>query len=280
MEVEWRPLAAGEVLERTFLLYRARFRLFVSIALFAAALCTAWAAWQGWALGELRAETAAFWQGGRSLADLYVALLADAFPLAAITCATAALLQGKPIGVAASYRQVWPRWHCYLRLSLVAAVRVTWPLLIVLVAFAGWEKWMARGAAAAGPWLLLEYLVALPACIWLLCRYALCLTVCVMEEGGVQASLRRAARLSEGLRLKIFLLLLLVYIMLQILGFAALVPVLEAFRHMPAHLPRAAAVYELAAEFFLTLMSMPVYGIGLTVIYMDACLRKDGAAWK
>jgi hypothetical protein len=283
MELEWRPLTAGEVLERTFQIYRARFRLFAALAGVAAAACTAAAAWQmfsarGWPAGVAAEGAAAFWQGGHTLVDVYVALLAYALPLAAITCATAALLRRKPIGVAASFRQVWPRSFCYLRLSLVAALGMTWPFLVVLIPFAAWEMWTAPGQAAAGAgvWLLLEYLVAIPACLWLLCRYALCMTVSVVEKVGVLPSIRRSIQLSDGVRLKIFLLILLVYVLDLIFRFAASVPVLEAFPHVPGRLPLAARVYELVIEFLLTLVSTPVYGIGLMLIYTDACIRKDG----
>uniref|UniRef100_A0A7V5CSV7 Glycerophosphoryl diester phosphodiesterase membrane domain-containing protein n=1 Tax=Acidobacterium capsulatum TaxID=33075 RepID=A0A7V5CSV7_9BACT len=283
MELEWRPLTAAEVLERTFHIYRAHLRVFVALAVPAALGCTAWAAWlqfgeRAWPPGFSVSAAAAVWQGGCSLLGVYVALLAYALPLAAITSATAALLRGKQIGMAASYRQVWPRTFCYLRLSAAAALAMTWPLLAVLVVFAAWQIWAAPDAAA-GPWLLLIYLVALPACIWLLCRYALCMTICVVEQVGILASIRRSVSLSVGLRLKIFLLVLLVYVLSLICRFAASVPVFEAFPHLPGHLPLAAGVYELVTGFVLTLVSVPVYSIGLMMIYVDARIRKEGSAW-
>lgn len=250
----------------------------------AAVVCTAEAAWREFGTHRWSAEfsapgPAAVWQGACSLLDVYVALLAYALPLAAMTFATAALLRGKHIGMATSYLQVWPRAFCYLRLSAVAALGMTWPLLALLVAFAAWQAWAMPGAVS-WPWLLLEYLIAIPACIWLLCRYALCMTVCVVEKQGIAASMRRSVRLSEGLRLKIFLLVLLVYVLSMVFRFAASVPVLEAFPHLPGHLPLAARVYELVTGFVLTLLSVPIYGIGLMMIYMDARIRKDGSVWQ
>jgi hypothetical protein len=283
MELEWRPLTAADVLERTFHIYRAHLRVFIALAVPAALVCAAWAAWlqfgeSTWPPVFSVSAAAAVWQWGCSLLGVYVALLAYALPLGAITSATAALLRGKQIRMSTSYRQAWPGAFCYLRLSAVAALGMTWPLLAVLAAFAASHMWAPPGAAA-WPWLLLIYLVALPACIWLLCRFALCMTICVVEQAGILASIRRSVGLSEGLRLKIFLLVLLVYVLSLIFRFAASVPVFEAFPHLPGHLPLAAGVYELVTGFVLTLVSMPVYGIGLMMIYVDARIRKEGSIW-
>ncbi len=289
MEIELRPLTAGEVLDRTFQFYRARFGMFVGIATVAALIRTAGSAVQVFSVRALQQHAVAhgaavLLSGTSSLFDLFVSLLAYALSFAAITGAVMALLVGKPTGIALSYQQVWPHWFRYIRLSVVAGFLMAWPFLLVLILFlvqlllTAHAKPSNPGVAAVRVvvFSLLEFLVAIPICIWLVCRYALCMTACVVEDLKVVASIRRSVRLSKGLRLKIFLLILLVYVIELVFGFAISVPIIGAMMHSHGHLPLTAVIYELAMGFVITFLITPIYGIGLTVIYMDARIRKEG----
>ena len=92
MRIELRPLSAGEVLDRTFQLYRARFGMFVGIATVAAAIQTAGSALQSmgghWVLAHHRnSQIVATWTSFSTLIGLCIALpcltvIADAMGLA------------------------------------------------------------------------------------------------------------------------------------------------------------------------------------------------------
>lgn len=289
MEIELRPLTTGEVLDRTFQFFRARFGMFVGIATVAALIRAAGSALQIFGTHAMQRNAAAHGLaavvgGVGILVSLFVALLAYALSFAAITRAVMALNLGQPTGIASSYEQVWPRWFRYIRLNLTAGFLMAWPFLLVMVLFVveilltlhGRHSMTGPKAGLIVLFSVVEFLIAAPVCIWLLCRYGLCMAACVVEDLKVWSSIRRSVRLSKGLRLKIFVLILLVYIMEIILGSAVMIPVLGIIIHAHGHIPIGVVVYELAMGFVLTSLITPIYGIGLTVIYMDARIRKEG----
>lgn len=293
MEIELRPLSAGEVLDRTFQLFRARFGMFVGIAVIAAGIQTAWAAIQTGILRHLMGHTrapvmAGIWTGASSFVSILIALLAFAVVFAAITRAVVALHLGQPTGIARAYEDVWPHWFRYVWLSIAAGFLTMWPLLLVIGMFAAeialapryTSAGTARVAALAFGFTGLELLVVLPLCVWLLCRYALSNAACVAEDLKVGASIRRSVSLSKGSRGRIFLLLVVVYVVQLIASMVLQMPAfISAFSttlHHRGQIPLWATLYELAAGFLVTIFTTPIYGVGLAVIYLDARIRKEG----
>ena len=293
MEIELRPLSAGEVLDRTFQLFRARFGMFVGIAVLAAGIQTAWAAVQTILMRHLVGHTrvpaaAGIWSSASSLVSILIALLAFALVFAAIARAVVALHLGQPTGITRSYQDVWRHWLRYVCLSVVAGFLSMWPLLIVIGMFGAeialaphyTSLGSARIATMAFGFTFLEMLVATPLCIWLLCRYALSNAACVVEDLKVRASIRRSVSLSKGSRGRIFLLLLVVYVISLILTLVVQMPMLTAvFRasmHHQTQIPLWATLYGLTAGFIVNSFITPIYGVGLAVIYLDARIRKEG----
>lgn len=289
MEIELRPLSAGEVLDRTFQLFRARFGMFVGIAIVAAGIQTAWAALQTGVLRHLMSHTrtpavTGVWTIASSCVSIVIALLAFAVVFAAITRAVVALHLGQPTGIARAYQDVWPHWFRYVCLSVAAGFLAMWPLLLVFGMFAAeiavaphyTSAGRAAIAAAAFGFTGLEMLVAVPLCVWLLCRYALSNAACVVEDLKVGASIRRSVSLSKGSRGRIFLLLVVVYAIQFIVSMVLQMPALIAIVHYRGHIPLWASIYELAAGFLVAIFTTPIYGVGLAVIYLDARIRKEG----
>jgi len=44
----------------------------------------------------------------------------------------------------------------------------------------------------------------------------------------------------------------------------------------PGHVPIGVTIYSLAVGFVISSLTMPIYGIGLTLFYYDARIRKEG----
>lgn len=289
MRIELRPLSAGEVLDRTFQLYRARFAMFVGIATVAAAIQTGGSALVGaggrWVLAHHRSsQFLTLWGSLSSVINLCVSLLAYSVVFAAITRAVLALHLDQPTGLSQAYREVWPRWFRYVRLSIATGFLAGWPFLLVVAAFAG-EIALApgiRSAHAAGMastlfgFTMVEFLIAVPVCVWLLCRYALSCAACVEEDASVGASLKRSVALSKGLRWRVFLVLLLVYVLQLIVATAFMAPTFGILMHARGHMPIGLLIYELVVGFVVSSLLEPIYAIGLTVIYLDARTRKEG----
>jgi hypothetical protein len=289
MRIELRPLSAGEVLDRTFQLYRARFGMFVGIATVAAAVQTAGSALQSMGGHRILAhhrssQIVVAWNSFSTLIGLCITLLALSVVFAAITRAVIALHRDEPTGIAQAYREVWPRWFRFIRLSIASGFLSLWPLLLVMGTIAGeivlapkYRTAQAAGmATAAFGFTAMEFLVAIPVCIWLVCRYALCVAACVNEDTTVGRSLKRSVELSKDLRSRIFLLLLLIYILQIIFSGTLIAPTLAILVRSRGHVPLGITIYQLTIGFIASSLATPIYAIGLTVIYLDARIRKEG----
>lgn len=288
MEIELRPLSTGEVLDRTFRLYRAQFGAFVGIAGVAALLETAGNAVQTLAIRsavmngaqKLDVSLAA---GFGTLIQVLLVLVAASVVFAAITREVMALHQGQRLGIAGAYRAVMGRWFRYVRLAVVWWLASGWPFVLVMMlvvavpGIAGSTKSPAFVGAIA-TWALL-LLVTIPLCIWLFCRYALCMPASTVEDLGVLKSLDRSVKLSKGLRWRIFLLLMVVYVLQMILAVGMMIPIFGFFMnlsHTHGVLPLGAVIYQIAIGFVMIAVITPIYVVGLTLIYIDARIRKEG----
>ena len=289
MRIELRPLSAGEVLDRTFQLYRARFGMFVGIATVAAAIETAGSALQSigghWILAHHRSSRiVAIWGSFSTLIGIGITLLSLSVVFAAITRAVIALHREESTGIAQAYREVWPRWFRFVRLSVASGFLSLWPLLLAMGMLVGEIALAPKYRTAQGAGLLtaafgftaLEFLVAIPACVWLVCRYALCVAACVNEGTTVGRSLKRSVELSKDLRGRVFLLLLLIYIIQIIFSGTLIAPTLAILARSRGHVPLGVTIYQLTIGFIASSLTTPIYAIGLTVIYLDARIRKEG----
>lgn len=286
MNVELRPLSAGEVLDRTFQFYRVRLGVFVGIATVGAAVRTAGATLQTFSLRSLNTHgsahaVASVLRGSSVLFNVGFSLLAYSLVFAAITAAVMALHLGRPTGIFYAYREIWPRWFRFVRLSISLGFLAFWPLIIVsgllaaaflLPAIASQATVRLTLTAAFG----LLLMVALPICAWLLCRYALSWAACVVEDLNVWQALKRSVSLSRGLRWRVFLLMLLVYVIEMILSASLMTPTFVFLFRAHGQVSLGMLAYQLALSFIVTALISPIYGIGLTVIYLDARIRKEG----
>lgn len=292
MEIELRPLSTGEVLDRTFRLYRAQFGVFVGIAAIAALLETA-----GNALQTLSFRYSLLHNTNKVLLDAAAAaggliqvllvLVAASVVFAAIAYAVMALHQGQPMRIAAAYKAALPRWFRYVRLAVAWWLMASWPflvglmLLVLPVGLLSAHHVSAKSPAFVGAvaaWGLLVMLTV-PLCIWLFCRYSLCMAASVAEDLNVRRSLKRSVMLSKGFRWRIFLLLMVVYVLQAIVGFGLMVPILGFFlnlAHTHGVLPLAAVIYQIAIGFVMIAVVTPIYVVGLTLIYLDTRIRKEG----
>ena len=288
MNVELRPLSAGEVLDRTFQFFRARLGMFVGIATVGAAIRTAGVTLQTFSLRYLNSHgyghtVAVLWSVSSILVNIAISLLAYSLVFAAITAAVMALHLGRPTGIFEAYREISARWFRFVRISIAAGFLCLWPLLIIGVLMGGGVALAPRMSAQTAPivagafgFAVLGMLVALPLFVWLLCRYALSWAACAVEDLKVWQSLKRSVLLSKGLRWRVFLLLVLVYVIEMILTASLMAPTFIFLIRAHGQVSLGLLAYQLALGFVVTALISPIYGIGLTVIYLDARIRKEG----
>lgn len=291
MEIELRPLSTGEVLDRTFRMYRAQFGVFVGIATIAAFIDTAGSAVETFTIRfATRHATDKALASGLSVIsyfiEFFVAMVAAALVLAAIARVVMWLHEGQPVGIGSGIRTALPRWYRYVLLAVAHWLLSAWPFIVVgFLVFvpvgllsAHKQPGSAAFVGAIVAWSVLVILT-IPLGVWLYCRYALCITASALEDLSIRKALKRSVVLSKGLRWRIFLLVAVVYILQMILVVGLMRPVvgiIAYLTHSHGQLPLAAVLYQLAIGFVIVSLVTPCYGIGFTLIYLDARVRKEG----
>lgn len=290
MEIEVRPLSTGEVLDRTFRLYRARFSLFVGIATVAALIDTMGSAVQTFAMRYMTQHMSnKALLGGlfgiQFLIEFFIALVAGAVIFAAIARVVMLLHHRETAGIVGALKLVAPRWLRYVVLAIVHWLLSAWPFIVAFFLVIP-VSLLAAGGGAKSPefiaamllWVSLMTL-SIPVCIWLFCRYALCISVSVIEDAGILKSIKRSVMLSKGLRWRVFLLVAIVYVLQAMIAGVLNAPVFWitfAVLHSHGQMPIPAVIYQLVVGFGLLALIFPCVAIGLTLIYIDARIRKEG----
>jgi hypothetical protein len=289
MDIELRPLSLGELMDRTFQLYRARFVLFFGIATVASAIEMIWSlarVLEASALtrSHLSLLTTQAITSGTATVSWAVTFGIAGLAMAATNRAVTRIHEGKPTGIAASYGEVRPHWLRYMWLNVLTFL-LAWWLVILIVAASVAAVLVARRTSSLPQANIVSFLygvmgllifLALPLCIWLTLRYALANPACVTEQIGVRKALKRSVLLSKSMRGKIFVLLLVIFIAQMVLVTALTAPVLASLIRHPGHMPVPVTAYLLVVTFLSSALIKPVYSIGLTLFYYDARIRKEG----
>ncbi len=289
MNIELRPLRLGEILDRTFQLYRARFLLFLGIAAVSTTLELVWSVCQlgvdsllshGHVIGPARQAVSSVTAIAGYAFDFGCAALATA----AINRAVLAIYEGKPTGIAKAYSELRHRWLTCVWINILAFF-IAWSPIILVVVGAASSILLATRAKTLGQANAITVVyggaaflvfIAFPLCTWLSLRYSLAIPACVQEKIGTLRSLKRSVVLSKESRWRIFLLLLVVGVAWFIVFLAVMMPVFVLVAKHPGHVPIGATIYTLAVTFVCGSLLQPIYGIGLTLFYYDARIRKEG----
>jgi len=283
-----RPMSTGELMDRTLVLYKKNFKLFVGIASLGPAT---------YLLFQLMTIGSASLRGGNSnrlnmlsaasvgfgvVAGFLVMLGGMAVSHAATVKAVAAVHLGRPISVAESYRslkgRVWRVIGVFVCIGLLAGVVVLGASLLMVVVMLivralstvdpGRGGQIVAVAVGFGSFLIVGISAIV---VWT--RYALAIACCVVEDLGVVKSIRRSASLSQGSRFRIFLIYIVFVILAVILG-----AVLGGFAGAAGTLFSNVAVRLILvylASFIASLLTGPLATIGIALVYYDERVRKE-----
>ncbi|HUX45313.1 MAG TPA: hypothetical protein VMV57_11230 [Terracidiphilus sp.] len=292
------PLALGEVLDRTAQMYRAQFLRFLGIAAFPTGVLLVFVALTaGFSSLIVHAKDAG--TSGNTLGIAIFAYLGVlgvvglpvfggmmALSWAALTDATAATFLGGTFTIRGAYGRVWGRrWRVLWLLTMETFFLGVIPVSAVVAVTAPANK---AGLGALGAWGTVVMFVPIAAlaggALWLLLRVCLGFAACVEEQVSAWQALKRSTVLSKGTKGRLFLVFLLAYaleILLTMWFFflvvflVQFVPGLQGAKNEGA----ASAVIGFAFYglwFLVQVLTRPVYGIGLTLIYFDQKIRKEG----
>jgi len=301
MSTAQRPLNLGEILDRTIQLYRRNIVLFAGIAALPSAI------WVGFWMGVFPAIQAQSQAGkspggtqgmilalellGAFVVGIPITTMADAFRLGATSRAALSVNQGESFTVRAGYRYALRNFGRLLWLLLLVNL-FSWTLPIVGgvgLAVVGGIASFAGGGNGRGPFIAVVAFVTLAILIsgfWIWIRYALAFPITVTEGLRARDSMKRSSSLSSGVRWRIFVLLLLVYVLNLAVMWIMQLPADLAINYMDhgsmvthvlSHsMAQVKLFVTLGIGFVVRIFVQPLYAIALILIYFDQRIRAEG----
>lgn len=293
-----RPLSTGEVLDRTLALYRRHFWLFVGIGALPGAMLTLSTGLRlmfmdsfltrfGGTSGPVRPAVASQAIGSILLMQVFflpailLVLLAYGVSQAATVHAVERVSRGMVLTTADAYRAVKMHWLRWCGIVLRQVWSAMWPFMagIVLLGLgAAASALAAKRPILYGVLALLAFVLMLAGLVFGVLNYirvALAQAAGVVEDLGVNAALRRSRALVAGRKGRIFLALLLVYVLQMVAGGLQLPFVLLAQTMHGAQRILMVATDMLIA-FVATSLVTPVLSIAMSLFYTDERVRREG----
>jgi hypothetical protein len=299
METSLRPLTLGEILDRTAELYRNNFVLFAGIfAPYAgvALVLNLLLIGLGILLKNMHRPGAAIWITlGTGALEMLILFLLFGASVAAICRAVAWVHLGQPATIRGAYATVLPRLGRYLWLMTITAFVVWTPFALLYIGFFGVLGFYGKifsahpGAATTPPDPQTAIIIGISALVFILLllpvgaytiimslRYALALPACVVENTKARPSLRRAIDLSKGARGRIFVLALLIgVIKIGLVLVTQVFTIVGVVKNHGQLGPGMTAISQIIG-FFTTTFLGPIYATGITLLYYDQRVRKEG----
>jgi hypothetical protein len=280
---ELRPLSVGEILDRTFSIYRSRFWLFAGLASLSGAVSLVLNLLQLLThhlllvrMGFSAAQTEASLSG---VVILIFMLPVGAVVYAASIFALCEIYLGREIDAKTALKETMGRWLRYVGIALWQGWSAGWIFLLLFVplfvlAFVGKSAGNTGMLAIAG----LLMLIVVPGCmvfgVIAYIRNSLAIPAALMESTGVRASMRRSKTLAKGTKGRIFVIFLIAFVLYLVAG-AIEFPLLFIIGKSPLqeHLLAQAAI--LLVGFLAQTLVAPVTRIGLTLVYFDQRVRNE-----
>jgi hypothetical protein len=288
--LELRPMTLGEILDRTFILYRRHFRLFIGIMLLPQVVLLAFQVFftvlpmtiAGAGAGSVNPSTAVFAMLGAFAVLPFVALgylCAYAVAQGATVSAVSCLAMGAPTSVGQAYRQVRRRfWRLVLVVFLVwvAVGAVAMVALIAAMIPGAMAMMLGRGVGLVVYFVLLIAAMALP--LWLFSRMGLAVAAVVLEPGSATAALSRSMELTSGYAGRVFVAAVFVVVLtISAVGvFQMPLWISQVYYAQSGETLVWLAVLVELGSFLGGLLVGPIGAIAFALIYYDLRVRKEG----
>lgn len=279
-----RPLSTGEVLDRTFQLYRSRFALFASLAALPASVNFVSGVLQLLLFGTHRVpiKTQPLFTAAFTLVALLIYFVFYGITQAATTWAVSEIYLGKPATVRTAWKAATTHWLRYVLVTLRQYWSICWwPMLstgmffavLFLIPALGGRGTIAIGILSFvfGLQILASFIYAVYAGI----RVSLAIPASVIEGLTANPAVRRSMALLVERKGRILLLWLLVIAMSIIVGIL-LAPL--TFIAVSAHGAERyiLQMVQLTGSFLSSMLVGPVAAIGLCLFYFDERVRHEG----
>ncbi|MBB5057144.1 hypothetical protein HDF16_001829 [Granulicella aggregans] len=288
---ELRPLTTGELLDRTFFLYRSNFWLFVGLASIAAGIHVVMELFKLLfqyffgvvALGSVTGPAANAGSIGRSAAFVALSLVASVLYFAvygvtqaATTSAVSAIYLGDATSMKIAFRAVSARWARFFGISLWQLWSAGWIFtLLIIPPLVIFGLGMRSKMGIAGLMFFLASLSLIYGTIAYI-RNSFGVPAAVMENLKARVAMRRSKVLTAGSKGRIFLLFVFIMVLyFVVLAIQSPLLVLLVQTKGPLQLLLGQAL-GLVIGFFASAAIGPVGAIGLCLFYIDQRIRKEG----
>lgn len=284
-----RPLSLGEILDRSFAVYRANFWLFVGIGSLSAVVQLIANAvqmvifhgimptLQRGQVGFAFNHQAAGRQIGGGIGGL-LTFLVSALTQAATVWALSEVYLGRRTTIGTSIRAVIGRWLRFLGIGLWQGWSAVW--LILLLATPGLvllAPTRFRSPWIGGTLLFLAFTGGLVYGAIAFLRNSLGVPAAVLEHLKVRAAMRRSKVLAAGAKGRIFVVYLIAWCLFMVAGMLeSPLSMLIVFGALKGERHVIAEGSVLLVNFVAYSMVLPVLMIGLSVVYFDQRVRQDG----
>jgi len=284
-QFDLRPLSTGEVLDRTFQLYRLRFSLFAGLAILPAAVSVVTQSLRLWYsmhqsvhvhtgvnLYKVQIISAAL-----TLGSMVISLVLYGITQAATTWSVSAVYLGEPATIGTAYHAALKHWFRYT----VIVLRQIWAgfwLPVALFASGLVLQFARRGVPSANLVAGLIYIVAffsLGYAVWAYIRVSLAVPAAVMESLGVRASIKRSKQLLVDRKVRVFLLLVFLFALYLVIGAMQTPLAIMAVRTRGAQAFLTHAI-SLAIGFVTGTLVGPIGAIAVCLFYIDERVRREG----
>lgn len=289
---ELRPLSLGELLDRTFSLYRRNFWLFVGImaipSVFSVPFNFGFLSMRNPGLGGRPSPTAAVGASLFVLAFFCLFWIMYSLAIGAATYAVSETYLGREATVRGSYRKVRNKFWRIIGLVLNVGLRMIGIVIIGSIAAGilfGVSAVISRLAGrVAAPVIVAVAVVVIYVSlmifflVWSL-RYAVSISALLLENVGIGAAVRRSVQLTRGRKWQIFV----AFLLCLIIGYAGVIvfqgpfiamTMLSAQRGVPS--PGWLMFASSALGAIGGAITMPLLMIVLVLCYYDTRIRKEG----
>ncbi len=302
-----RPLGLGELLDRTFTLYRNHFWLFCGIMVvpegLSVLISVLWALSPGARAfqritanppADPRVLFSAMASGfGSAFVISIVHVLIYIVAIGAVTYAVADLYLQRSPSIQVAYRQAARRAGAVIGLCfLLGTIGAVLYIGAAMIGALGGAVLAGVGGAVAGNalgrvlgpiliaiTLILSVLAGLALVVWVMMRFAVSMQILLLEGRGVFDSLNRSGSLTAGNRWRIFVAGLIMLLIVGALGAALTMPfvVMTMIDALKSHVvPTWLQIASSIAGGLNGVITGPLLAITMALIYYDLRIRKEG----
>jgi len=283
MDQTLRPMSTGQVLDRTFSLYRDNFLLFAGIAALPPAFVLV-----AQVIGFLVPKAANTFAGSTAgIATLgFGVVVAVILYVIGSTLATGASVYavsnahlGKPRTIGMSYRAVSGRVLAMIGTSICMGLLFFVAGMAVFVPFAVLTPLLGKVMGNSSLFIMIPVgAVAFVFLIKFFLRCSLAVPACVLEKTGPIESIKRSLSLAKGAEGRLFLILLLFFAIVMVLTLVFSIPTfigLGIAATKGGQPPLQYAILQALGSFIASTLSGPIYTISFALIYYDQRVRKE-----